>query len=122
MIRLEYTSHVDHHSEFKSYNCQYCNEGFYMQSHLTNHITHNRCKKMPQASNVKQKKEECSKCGKTFKSYSSQCTHFLDKHVKGDDGSMKPHSEPCFVVFEMVKGLKTHCTHSVDHEHNTKFT
>lgn len=92
-----------------------------MQSHLTNHITHNRCKKMPQASNVKQKKEECSKCGKTFKSRSAHRTHFLDKHVKQDDGSMKPHCEPCLFVFAMPKGLKTHCTHSVDHERNTKF-
>ena len=119
--KTEYTSHVDHHSEFKRYKCGYCDQGFYTQSHLTNHITHNRCKKMPQASNVKQKKEECSKCGKTFKSRSAHRTHFLDKHVKQDDGSMKPHCEPCLFVFAMPKGLKTHCTHSVDHERNTKF-
>ena len=119
--KTEYTSHVDHHQEFKRYKCGYCDEGFYSQSHLTNHITHNRCKKMPQASNVQQKKEECSRCGKTFKSRAAHCTHFFDKHVKEPDGSMNPHCEPCLVVFSSAKGLKTHCTHSVDHERNTKF-
>ena len=119
--KTEYTSHVDHHQEFKRYKCGYCDEGFYSQSHLTNHITNNRCKKMPRASNVQQKKEECSRCGKTFKSRAAHHTHFFDKHVKEPDGSMKPHCEPCLVVFSTAKGLKTHCTHSVDHERNTKF-
>ena len=121
MIRLSTQAMLTTTRNSKGTNADTAMRVFYSQLHLTNHITHNRCKKMPQASNVQQKKEECSRCGKTFKSRAAHCTHFFDKHVKEPDGSMNPHCEPCLVVFSSAKGLKTHCTHSVDHECNTKF-
>ena len=32
--KTEFTSHMDHHQEFKCYKCGFCDEGFYTQSHL----------------------------------------------------------------------------------------
>ena len=34
--KTEFTSHMDHHQEFKHYKCGFCEEGFYTQSHLKN--------------------------------------------------------------------------------------
>ena len=92
-----------------------------IHNHILQTISHitgvKRCHR-PQMSN---RKKKCSRCGKTFKSGSSHHTHFFDKHVKEEDGSMKPHCEPCLVVFASVKRLKTHCTHSANHQQNMKF-
>ena len=96
--KMEFTSHMDHHKEFKHFKCGFCDEGFYTQSHLKNHFP--KCKALAEKQQQKPKpKEECSKCGQVFSSRSSHCTHFLDKHTKNPDGSEKIYCDLCFLYF-----------------------
>ena len=57
--KTEFTSHMDHHQEFKHYKCGFCDKGFYAQSHLKNHFP--KCKAMGEKQLQKPSpKEECS--------------------------------------------------------------
>ena len=122
--KTDYTSHCDHHNNFKRFKCGNCNEGFFSQSHLTNHLKH-KCKTSVTDSGsgkaAPKNEEECSKCGQTFKSRNAHKTHFIEKHVKTVTGEMLPHCELCLFVFTSKKGYEAHCTHSTDHEKRTKF-
>ena len=40
--KMEFTSHMDHHKEFKCFKFGFCDEGFYTQSQLKNHFP--KCK------------------------------------------------------------------------------
>ena len=119
--KTEYTSHCDHHLNFKRFKCGNCDEGFYTQSHLTNHLK--KCKKETTEVNRKPydiDKEECSKCGKTFKSRSSHKKHFIDKHVKLPNGQLAPHCPVCLFVYATEKAYGTHSQHSSEHEYRLK--
>ena len=111
--KTEFTSHMDHHQEFKRYKCGFCDEGFYTQSHLKNHFP--KCKAMVEKQPIKPRpKEERLKCGQVFSSRSAHRTHFLDKHTKNPDSSEKIYCDLCLFVFTSQKGYAAHCHHSAD--------
>ena len=67
--RTEYTSHCDHHINFKHFKCGNCDEGFYTQSHLTNHMRKCKTETAEVTCNPYNiGNEECCKCGQKFKS------------------------------------------------------
>ena len=119
--KTEYTSHCDHHVNFKRFKCGNCDEGFYTQSHLTNHVR--KCK--TETAEVPHNpynigNEECSKCGQKFKSRSVHKKHFMDKHVKLQNGDLQAHCEVCLYVYASEKGYNTHCQHSNEHTYRLK--
>ena len=97
--KTEYTAHVDRHKSFLRFCCGNCKKGFYLQAHLTYHLS--KCFDEP-------KNFECIKCGMKFATEKELRFHFKSVHVDPEKGE-KYYCDTCIVILFMQNGMRHHC-------------